>query len=304
MLERVPAIMYVADTGEDGRWHYVSPQIEQILGFTAAEWCADPELWAERLHPEDREWVLARESTAWPASSPTDAALEYRMLHRDGRDGLDPRRLPCSCAGEAASSAGTACFSDVTDRKAVEAELERRAAQQAAVALLGEHALEGASTTDLMHEAVAGAARMLGVEIAAVWQLTLPERAPAPSEPGSAGPTAAVGSCAIPPGDGSQAGYTLLSGAPVVVEDWDTERALRGSRTFKRPTDRRGPVGEDRGRLARAVRSARGPVDVRLERVRRGRHRLPPVARQRARRRARAPGRSRTRSASEPCTIR
>ena len=62
LLERVPAIIYVADTGGDGRWHYVSPRIEQILGYRAAEWCANPGLWAERLHPEDRGWVLAREN--------------------------------------------------------------------------------------------------------------------------------------------------------------------------------------------------------------------------------------------------
>ena len=33
LLELVPAIVYVADAGETGRWHYVSPQIEQILGY-------------------------------------------------------------------------------------------------------------------------------------------------------------------------------------------------------------------------------------------------------------------------------
>ena len=34
LLERVPAIVYIAEAGETGRWHYVSPQIEHILGFT------------------------------------------------------------------------------------------------------------------------------------------------------------------------------------------------------------------------------------------------------------------------------
>ena len=51
LLARVPAIVYIADPGETGRWHYVSPQIEQILGYTPAEWCADPELWAEPAAP-------------------------------------------------------------------------------------------------------------------------------------------------------------------------------------------------------------------------------------------------------------
>jgi PAS domain-containing protein len=37
LLERVPAIVYIAEPGATGRFQYVSPQIESILGFTAAE---------------------------------------------------------------------------------------------------------------------------------------------------------------------------------------------------------------------------------------------------------------------------
>src|SRR5580700_429535 len=168
LLERVPAIIYVADTGEEGRWHYVSPQIEQILGFSAAEWRANPGLWAERLHPEDRDWVLAREN-GLNGVKPDDAALEYRMLHREGRT-VWIRDDAVLARGEDGEVRWHGMLHDITDRKAVEAELERRAAQQAAVALLGEHALEGASTTDLMQEAVAGATRMLDAEISAVWE--------------------------------------------------------------------------------------------------------------------------------------
>ena len=42
LLERMPAIIYIADLGPDGRWVYVSPQIEAILGYTSEEWLADP----------------------------------------------------------------------------------------------------------------------------------------------------------------------------------------------------------------------------------------------------------------------
>ncbi len=73
LLERVPAIVYIADAGETGRWHYVSPQIEHILGYTPAAWCADPELWADRLHPDDREWVVTREAGGRRRSRPPSA---------------------------------------------------------------------------------------------------------------------------------------------------------------------------------------------------------------------------------------
>src|SRR5689334_15186077 len=148
LLARVPAIVYIADAGATGRWHYVSPQIEQILGYTPAEWCADPDLWLDRLHPDDREWVLDGEA-GMAAVEPDGAAFEYRLLHRDGHVVWirDDAVLNRTDQGELRWHG---VLSDITDRKQVEAELERRAAQQAAVAVLGEHALEGATTLDLM----------------------------------------------------------------------------------------------------------------------------------------------------------
>ncbi len=250
LLERVPAIIYVADTGHEGRWHYVSPQIEQILGYSAAEWCANPELWAERLHPDDRDWVLARENSLNSAKH-DDAALEYRMFHRDGRT-VWIRDDAVLARGEDGELRWHGMLHDVTDRKAVEVELERRAAQVAAVAQLGEHALEGASTVDLMHEAIAAAVRMLSAEIAAVWEY-LPDEDSLLLRSGIGWPDSEIGKLRYPAGEGSQAGYTLLSGAPVVVEDWDAEGRFdqprfRGRRTgsglsVKIEGGSRGPFG-------------------------------------------------------------
>jgi transcriptional regulator with GAF, ATPase, and Fis domain len=36
LVERVPAVIYSSETGATGRWFYVSPQIEILLGFTAS----------------------------------------------------------------------------------------------------------------------------------------------------------------------------------------------------------------------------------------------------------------------------
>ena len=38
LLERVPAIVYTAEYGTEGRWSYVSPKIEPILGYSVEEW--------------------------------------------------------------------------------------------------------------------------------------------------------------------------------------------------------------------------------------------------------------------------
>ena len=220
LLGRVPAIVYVADPGESGRWYYASPQIEKILGYTPEAWCADPELWAKRIHPDDRDWVLAREA-GLVRDETNGAALEYRMIHRDGRV-VWIRDDSSVVRSEDGELRWHGVLSDVTERKVVEAELERRAAQQAAVALLGEHALEGASTIELMQEAVSSAAEMLGAEISAVWEW-LPAENALLLRSGVGWPEAAFGSLHYPDGAGSQAGYTLLSGAPVIVEDWNAE---------------------------------------------------------------------------------
>ncbi len=62
LVERLPAIVYSCEIGERGRWRYVSPQIEEILGYSPEEWMADPGLWARQLHPEDRERALEQET--------------------------------------------------------------------------------------------------------------------------------------------------------------------------------------------------------------------------------------------------
>jgi diguanylate cyclase (GGDEF)-like protein/PAS domain S-box-containing protein len=233
LLALVPAIVYVADTGESGRWHYVSPQIEQILGYTPAAWCADPNLWLKRLHPDDREWVLAREQ-ALTGAEPDSPALEYRMLHRDGRVvWIRDDAVLAEGAGDEPRWHGVLC--DVTERKQFEAELERRASQQAAVALLGEHALEGATIEALMQEAVNSATQMLEVELAAVWELSRDEHALV-LRAGIGWPASEVGTLRYPAGEGSQAGYTLLTGAPVVVEDWDAETRFEQPRYGERRT--------------------------------------------------------------------
>ena len=43
VVERVPGVVYVAEAGQHGRWHFVSAKIEELLGYTAEEWMADPD---------------------------------------------------------------------------------------------------------------------------------------------------------------------------------------------------------------------------------------------------------------------
>ncbi|MGH2930921.1 MAG: PAS domain-containing protein, partial [Solirubrobacteraceae bacterium] len=228
LLQQVPAILYTADPGVHGRWEYVSPQIEQVLGFTPEEWCADPMLWRCRLHPDDAEQVLSEEHQSTQLVEISNVT-EYRLLHRDGH--------PVWVRDDAALRAGVdgivrwhGVISDITERKQAEAELELRIAQQAAVARLGEHALEGASPADLMQEAVTACVELLAMEIAAVAEY-LPDqdafRFRVTHGLDGVGPHDLV-----PGGRNCQSGFVLLTGRPAIVTDWETETRFRRSQVL------------------------------------------------------------------------
>ena len=83
LVERLPAITYVAELGADGPWHYVSPQIQSILGFSPDEWLSDAMSWMNHIHPEDQAVAMAAEKRFQETHHLFYA--EYRMIARDGR---------------------------------------------------------------------------------------------------------------------------------------------------------------------------------------------------------------------------
>ena len=81
LVEQLPAITYMAEFG-DGRWLYVSPQIESLLGFSVAKWMTEKCPWLEHVHADDRPQVLAAEAVC--QSTGEKFVAEYRMKARDG----------------------------------------------------------------------------------------------------------------------------------------------------------------------------------------------------------------------------
>ncbi|WP_062202009.1 sensor domain-containing protein [Demequina salsinemoris] len=85
LVERVPAVVYSAEPGESGRWLYVSPQIEAMLGFTAQEWMDDPTLWHRQVDPAALDGVLEIEGRMVEEGPSTERrGATYRMFRRDG----------------------------------------------------------------------------------------------------------------------------------------------------------------------------------------------------------------------------
>ena len=64
-----------------GDWHYVSPAIERVLGWTPEEWRTHEAPWGTSLHEDDRETALRQEELALETGS---LRSEYRMRRKDG----------------------------------------------------------------------------------------------------------------------------------------------------------------------------------------------------------------------------
>ncbi|MBL8055520.1 MAG: winged helix-turn-helix domain-containing protein [Anaerolineales bacterium] len=85
LVDQLPVGVHVMALDTEGSTLTVSPPLERILGFSVAEWVADPELWRRQIHPEDRDRALAELTRVFtPGAGP--AIAEYRMLARDGHD--------------------------------------------------------------------------------------------------------------------------------------------------------------------------------------------------------------------------
>jgi PAS domain S-box-containing protein len=86
LVEDLPAVVYRRQVAasDDGRDHsYASPQIEELLGFTAVEW-QDDRIRMSRLHPHDRDRVAG----GWEHSSRTGEPFEMQYRYFDKNGGI------------------------------------------------------------------------------------------------------------------------------------------------------------------------------------------------------------------------
>ncbi|MEK7369212.1 MAG: protoglobin domain-containing protein, partial [Planctomycetota bacterium] len=106
-------------------------------------------------------------------------------------------------------------------------ELRIHAHQQEVVTKIGMRALAVSDLSTLMDEAVAIVAETLGVEYCKVLEL-LPDKRALLLRAGVGWKEGLVGHATVGTGADSQAGYTLLSNEPVIVEDLSTETRFSG----------------------------------------------------------------------------
>ena len=168
LIDTVPAILYTAEMGESGRWLYVSPQIERILGYTPEEWTSDPTLWYRSIHPDDREHALAFEDERLIGLDIHPPA-EYRLRARDGRYVWIYERARL-VRTEGGVPVWHGVMQDISALKAAEASIELKAEQQVLVARLGEMAIRGEDPDSLLRYAVDWIGQFENVLEASIWE--------------------------------------------------------------------------------------------------------------------------------------
>jgi diguanylate cyclase (GGDEF)-like protein/PAS domain S-box-containing protein len=124
--EGVPSVAYIFEPGIDGRCLYISPSVEDVLGYPRRQWLEERGLWDRLLHSDDEERVVFNEAEC--ARSGEKLVQEYRLRAADGTDvWIRDEMTVVFDRKTGANPLFYGVFLDVSDRKRMETELERLA---------------------------------------------------------------------------------------------------------------------------------------------------------------------------------
>ena len=82
MIDHIPAAVYLEGPAATAESFYISPQVESLFGYTAAEWTWTDDFWIDRVHPEDRAQVEEDEHLS--DAGRVHHVSEYRFRRADG----------------------------------------------------------------------------------------------------------------------------------------------------------------------------------------------------------------------------
>jgi two-component system, cell cycle sensor histidine kinase and response regulator CckA len=123
LVERIPGIVAYMDVVQPDDPGcsipvYISPQVEDLLGYPRDQWLTDDELWLDVLHPEDSERQIAADESARATLSSLFA--EYRMVARDGSVVWVSEKAAVVKDEETGTLYWQGVMVDITDRKHAE----------------------------------------------------------------------------------------------------------------------------------------------------------------------------------------
>ncbi len=102
---------------------YISPQVEDLLGYPLEAWLTEDELWLKVLHPEDADRQIRADVHARGTLSTLFA--DYRLVHRDGHVVWVSEKANVVEDPESGTLYWQGVMVDVTDRKHAEEALRR-----------------------------------------------------------------------------------------------------------------------------------------------------------------------------------
>jgi len=121
IIHSLPMVLYLEPYDSERRVpNYFSGDVEAITGFSYEQLLEMPQIWTERLHPDDRERVLAALKAR---STSARLSIEYRWQCADGayKHFLDQAVLLRDCDGRPVEFAGT--ITDVSEQRSLESQL-------------------------------------------------------------------------------------------------------------------------------------------------------------------------------------
>src|SRR6478672_260020 len=121
IIQSLPMVLYLEPYDRSPRSpDYVSGDLEAITGFTHKQVQDRPEIWMERIHPDDRSRVLACLDTRLKTGR---FSIEYRWQCADGtyRHFLDQAVLLKDAEGRPFEFAGT--LTDISEQRSLESQL-------------------------------------------------------------------------------------------------------------------------------------------------------------------------------------
>ena len=208
----------IAIIAADGVVKYVSLSITRILGYEPQDWLGKTAF--EFVHPDDRA-KAERLKTDALENPGTNITAVLPLLHANG-EWQDFEVVVNNLLDEPSVAGIVTTYRNITERKQSALALSNLVQQQASVAQLGQQALAGTDLDTLMDTAVTAIVQTLAVEYCEVLEL-LPEGKELRLRAGIGWQPGLVGQLIVDASPNTQAGYSLRSREPVIVEDIRTE---------------------------------------------------------------------------------
>jgi PAS domain S-box-containing protein len=121
-----PAVIYTTKATDDFACTFVSENLVTTMGYAPWEMRDDPKFWSKRVHPDDASAIFSGMDKLVGKGG---GAIEYRFRHRRGHYiwVQDTFSVKCDKDGQPKELVGS--WADITDRKHIEAEMTRLAAE-------------------------------------------------------------------------------------------------------------------------------------------------------------------------------